>query len=102
MNEAPETTVMREIVSLDRDASVHWSSITGKWYVSSKLGTTGNGLVSSITEHRDSAPDALVAFRARLREHIFGSDKVLTLDSDPRRAWQWSPEGKTWIEVRSA
>lgn len=87
---------MLMIKSLDSEASLHFSEHTSQWYVSARIDTGGDGLLSGIVEHASTPHDAVDAFFCRLtnvdRDHY-----LVTGYSDTRRHWRWN--GAAFVEL---
>ncbi len=87
------------IKSLDVDAHLEFSEWTDQWYVSARIQTGGDGLLTGITEHRATPEAAVYAFVDRLRSVGIGGDMVLITHSNDavrRRHYKWN--GAAFVE----
>jgi hypothetical protein len=84
-------TAMLKILALDSGATLCFSQHTGKWYVSSRLGTTNGWVRGGITEHRPTPQEAVLAFWVRLTDVCFMDEERIAIgDGDNRRHWYWN------------
>lgn len=59
---------MKLLFALDPRAHLVYSDYTDKWFVSARIEIAQNGMLSGITEHRDSVGRAIEYFLERLKE----------------------------------
>lgn len=77
------------IQTLDPNAHIGFSDITGQWYVSAHIEIGGDGFLSGGTEHRDTPEDAVRAYLAHLTSIDLGRYLVTKFDGQ-RRHWRWN------------
>lgn len=83
---------MLVILSLDSDASLKFSPMTGKWYVSARIEISDGAVLSGVAKHDENPTDAVVNFMFELCRHtLYGQTYVIVgAYTDRRIAYQWN------------
>lgn len=96
-NETPVDMAIRHIMALDPNAHVAFSIYTGQWYLSARIEVSDGKIVSTLSQHRDTPDQAVLAFFNTLVA-VSSPSIVVTNGLRPeRRNWRWN--GACFVEV---
>lgn len=87
--ETPAWRAMLALKTLDHNACILLSEVTGQWYVSARIEVTDGGLLRSVCEHRDSPERAVLAFLAELTELPIDV-LIVAKPTGQRRHYRWN------------
>ena len=89
--------VSLHLSALDAGWSVGFSEYTNQFYVSMRAEIGGNGLLTSVCEHRDTPTGAIIAVFHLLTLVAHPEFIVTDSYSEHRKHWRWN--GATFVEV---